>query len=82
MKLVINVPEKLTCEGFERPFTEEEKNILIKAIGNATPLDNIRDEIAEEHNDCMVTEHYDEAYGLELALGIIGKYRTESEDAE
>jgi len=38
MQIVIDVPEKLVCEGFERPFTEEEKNILIKAIGNGTPL--------------------------------------------
>jgi len=38
MKLIIDIPEELTCEGFERPFTEEEKNILIKAIGNGTPL--------------------------------------------
>ena len=38
MQIVINVPEKLACEGFERPFTEEERNILIKAIGNGTPL--------------------------------------------
>lgn len=38
MHMVIDIPEKLACEGFERPFTEEEKNILIKAIGNGTPL--------------------------------------------
>ena len=38
MQIVIDIPEKLVCEGFERPFTEEEKNILIKAIGNGTPL--------------------------------------------
>ena len=38
MKLIINVPEKLICEGFERHFTEEEKNILIRAIGNGTKL--------------------------------------------
>ena len=38
MELVIKVPKKLVCEGFERPFTEEEKSILIKAIGNGTPL--------------------------------------------
>ncbi len=38
MQIVINIPEKLACEGFERLFTEEEKNILIKAIGNGTPL--------------------------------------------
>lgn len=38
MQIVIDIPEKLACEGFERSFTEEEKNILIKAIGNGTPL--------------------------------------------
>jgi len=38
MQIVIDIPEKLACEGFERPFTEEEKNTLIKAIGNGTPL--------------------------------------------
>jgi hypothetical protein len=38
MRLVIDVPQNLVCKGFERPFTEEEKNILIKAIGNGTPL--------------------------------------------
>ena len=36
--LLIKIPEEIACEGFERPFTEEEKNILIKAIGNGTPL--------------------------------------------
>ena len=38
MQIAIDVSEKLACEGFERPFTEEEKNVLIKAIGNGTPL--------------------------------------------
>lgn len=38
VELVIKVPEKLACEGFERSFTEEEKDVLIKAIGNGTPL--------------------------------------------
>ena len=38
IKLIIEVDEKLVCEGFERPFTEEERNILIRTIGNGTPL--------------------------------------------
>lgn len=38
MKLIIDVDEKLVCEGFERQFTEEEKDILIRAIGHGTPL--------------------------------------------
>lgn len=38
VELVIKIPEGLVCDGFERPFTEEEKNILIKAIGNGTSL--------------------------------------------
>ena len=40
-------------------------------------LDKIRAEIAEEQNDCMVKEQYDTAYGLELALWIIDKYKGE-----
>lgn len=38
IELVIKVPKKLVCKGFERPFTEEEKSILIKAIGNGKTL--------------------------------------------
>lgn len=38
MQIMIDIPEKLACAGFERPFTEEEKNTLIKAIGNGKPL--------------------------------------------
>lgn len=38
MKLIIDVDEKLVCEGFERPFTEEERDVLIRAIGNGVEL--------------------------------------------
>ena len=51
-------------------------NVITKGI----PLDNIRAEIAEEHNDYVVNEQYDTAYGLELALMIIDKYKGESEN--
>lgn len=34
MELIIDVDEKLVCSGFERPFTEEERDTLIRAIGN------------------------------------------------
>lgn len=37
MKLIIDVDEKLVCEGFERHFTEEEKDILIRALGHGVP---------------------------------------------
>jgi hypothetical protein len=55
-------------------------SMMRKAIRNGTPLDKISAEIAEEQNDCVVKEQYDTAYGLELALGIIDKYKGESED--
>ena len=38
IQLIIEVDEQLVCEGFERPFTEEERNILIRAIGNGKSL--------------------------------------------
>lgn len=66
MQIVINVPEKLVCEGFERPFTEEEKNILIKAIGNGIPLpkghgrlidaDKLQDNISRDKREAF-TKH-------------------------
>lgn len=39
MKLLIDVDEELVCKGFEQPLTEEERNILIRAIGNGTPYE-------------------------------------------
>ena len=39
MKLIIDIDEKLVCEGFERIFTEEERDILIRAIGHGTPYE-------------------------------------------
>ena len=36
IKLIIEVPENLVCKGFEQPFTDEERQILIRAIGNGT----------------------------------------------
>lgn len=47
MQIVIDIPEKLACEGFEKSFTEDEKNILIKAIGNGTPLPKGHGRIAD-----------------------------------
>ncbi len=38
MNIVIDIPEKLACEGFERPLTDAEVGILLRAIGNGTPL--------------------------------------------
>ena len=46
IELIIKVPEKLVYEGFERPFTEEERKILINAIGNSILL-------PKEHGDIV-----------------------------
>ena len=48
MKLLIDVDEKLVCEGFVRNFTEEERDILIRAIGNSTSLSTELKQIKEE----------------------------------
>ena len=39
MKLIIDVDKELVCKGFEQPLTEEERNILIRAIGNGIPYE-------------------------------------------
>ena len=68
MKLIIDIDEKLVCEGFKRHFTEEERNILIRAIGNGTPyeersqgdlisrdaLKKSRDDYAEKRQDILL----------------------------
>jgi len=36
IKLIITVPEDVVCKGFEQPLTEEERQTLIRAIGNGT----------------------------------------------
>lgn len=48
MQMIIDVPEKLVCEGFERPFTEEERDILIRAIGNGRSYNPQGDLISRE----------------------------------
>jgi len=80
IELVINVPENLVCEGFERPFTEEEKNILIKAIGNGKTLpkghgrlgdlDKIKKEMQNYHDDCAKTSVYTKL-GFQTAMAVV-----------
>jgi hypothetical protein len=49
MKLLIDVDENLVCEGFERNFTEAEKDILIRAIGHGVPYkEKTQDEAVKE----------------------------------
>ena len=88
-EIVIKISEKLVCEGFERPFTEEEKNILIKAIGNGTPLPKGHGRILDE-KDILDTENnnggwYDLVDLPEYIEGvkpIIEADKTESEEEE
>ena len=71
---------RLSGLRYKKIISDKDYDRLCKALDNEKVLDKIRAEIAEEQNDCMVKEHYDEAYGLELALGIIDKYKRESEE--
>ena len=82
MQIVIDIPEEIynSACATNNIWDMRMAGFVCSAIAKGTPLDNIRAEIAEEHNDCMGAEHYDEAYGLELALGIIDKYKRESEE--
>lgn len=36
MKLIIDAPDEIVEKGFEGPLTDEERQILIRAIGNGT----------------------------------------------
>ena len=84
MQIVINVPEKLACEGFERPFTEEERNILIKAIGNGISLDKIKAEFIDRYPKNYMNEPElggaSCVFSLNKVLEIIDKYTAESKE--
>ena len=36
MKLIIDVPDEIVKKGFEGPLTDEERMVIIRAVGNAT----------------------------------------------
>jgi len=36
VKLIIDAPDEIVKKGFEGPLTDEERQILIRAIGNGT----------------------------------------------
>ena len=84
MHIVIDIPEELAYEGFERPFTEKEKNILIKAIGNGTPLPKGHGRLIDA--DALPLNAIDDAnHGsnyIKIAPTIIKADKGESEDEE
>ena len=45
VKLIVEFPKDLVLKGFENRFTEDEKDILIRAIGNGTSLNDVKAEI-------------------------------------
>lgn len=78
IELVINVPENLVYEGFDRHFTEEEKDVLIKAIGNAKPLPQGHGRLIDA--DAVLEEPFGNTYkDLDIAETIIEADNVESE---
>ena len=76
MQMVINIPKKLACEGFERPFTEEEKNVLIKAIGNGKTLPKGHGRLIDA--DAVLVEPFGNTYkDIDIAETIIEADRAE-----
>lgn len=85
MKLIIDVDENLVCKGFEHPFTEEEKNILIRAIGNGKSYEEKpKGEWTNkhfEHADCSVcgiTNDYHGDFCKYCGADMRGKAKNES----
>lgn len=78
IELVINVPKNLVYEGFDRHFTEEEKDVLIKAIGNAKPLPQGHGRLIDA--DAVLEEPFGNTYkDLDIAETIIEADNAESE---
>ena len=80
MQMIIDVPEQLVCDGFERPFTEEERDILIRAIGNGRSYnpqgdcisrEAVRSKIWKERVEKDEGCNSDYIRGLKTAIGFI-----------
>lgn len=58
-EIVISVPVDLVCNGFDRPFRDYEKDILIKAIGNGKPYKDCTVQLGEIINIIHTTvDHF------------------------
>ena len=59
MKLIIDAPDEIVKKGFEGPLTDEERQILIRAIGNGTLYKDewipVSERLPKEDNDYLVT---------------------------
>lgn len=49
MKLIIDAPDEIVKKGFEGPLTDEERQILIRAIGNGIPLPKGHGELIDKN---------------------------------
>lgn len=63
MKLIIDVPEEIVKKGFEGPLTDEERMIIIRAVGNAVPYEEKplkedvftrKEELTEEESEWLI----------------------------
>lgn len=63
MKLIIDVPEEIVKKGFEGPLTDEERMIIIRAVGNAIPYKEKplkedvftrKEELTEEESEWLI----------------------------
>lgn len=60
MKLIIDVPDEIVKKGFEGPLSDEERQILIRAIGNGTSYE-------EPQGDSISRENLKEQIKTEIA---------------
>ena len=65
MKLIIDVPDEIVKKGFEGPLTDEERMVIIRAVGNATLYEEsqdgaemYREETCENKSHCYDYEHW------------------------
>ena len=81
MQIVIDIPEEVKHKVYNYGLSlgPNDKEQLVHAIANGTPLDDLRAEIEQTADE---EQKYDErwAIGLRYAIRIIDKYKAESED--
>ena len=88
VKLIIEIPKKTIAHirsdyghGYKGLY-DEDREIIVNAIWNSTPLDDVKAEIEEKISHYNHFQGSNTAHGLEIALEIIDKHISGEGDKE
>lgn len=57
MKLIIDVPDEIVKKGFEEPLTDEERQTIIRSVGNAIHYQVRACSTGNNNNDSLLSDN-------------------------